>query len=419
MTEKRELFKPSTWFRNASLSEPDDELIEALTGGNRSASGVHVTESKAMQVAAVNSCVRVLSTAFAALPLHLKVQDGDNLINAKDHPLYSLLHSMPNDEMVAYNHRQVVMDNLLYKGTSYNELAHDGIGRVREITPLTGEVQSNRTKSGKLVHEHFDGHTNRTIVDRKIWRITGYTKNGITGLSPLAQARETIGQAIAANDFGGSVFKNGGKLSGILKVTQKLNAEQRRDILKAWNDSFAGSSNAGKTGLLHNGAEFQQASMSLVDAQFLETMKFNRSQIAGIYGVPPHMIGDLEKATFSNIEHQSLNFVIYSLLPYIVNFEQTVVRDLLTPDERKNYQAKFSVDGLLRGDSKSRAEFYKAMHNMGAVQTNELRSLEDWNPINGGDNRYMQINMGKIDENGNITGVKGVKNENKSNPELN
>lgn len=387
---------------NSTLKSPDDLLLDALTGGNTSSAGVNVTDTKAMQVAAVNSCVRVLSTAFAALPLHLKRTDGQVTENAKDHPLYYLLHSSPNDEMIAYNHRQVIMDQLLYCGTSFNELARDGRGRVREITPLCGTVKVDRDSNGRLIYDFYDGKTNRLIQDRNIWRITGYTKNGIIGLSPLAVARETIGQAIAANDFGGSVFKNGGKLSGLLKVQQKLDPEQQKDILRAWNKSFSGSSNAGKTGLLHNGADFVQASMSLVDAQFLETMKFNRSQIAGIYGVPPHMIGDLERATFSNIEHQSIDFVIYSLLPYIVNFEQTVMRDLLAPSERLQYQAKFSVDGLLRGDSKARAEFYKAMHNMGALERNEIRAFENLNPIEGGDNTYMQINMGKIDDDGNI-----------------
>jgi len=391
------------WFKNSTLKNPDDALIEAIT--NKSSTGVNVTEQKAMQVAAVTSCVRVLSTAFAALPLHLLKEDGDTNTKAKSHPLYSLLSASPNDEMIAYNHRQLIMDNLLYKGTAYNEVSKDGRGRTREIVPLCGEMDVSRDKSGKLVYDFYDGKTNRIIPNYKMWRITGYTKNGITGLSKIAESRETIGQAIAGTDFAGNIYKNGGKLSGVLKVAQMLNPEQRKEVLKAWNDSYSGSGNAGKTGLLHNGAEFQTVSMNLVDAQFLETMKFNRSQIAGIFGVPPHMIGDLERATFSNIEHQSINFVIYSLLPYLVNFEQTITRDLLTPQERTEYRAKFSVDGLLRGDSKARAEFYKALFNMGAIEIDEIRKLENMNPVAGGNSRYMQINMGKIDENGNIIGA--------------
>lgn len=390
---------------NSTLKSPDDALVDALTSGNLSSTGVNVTEQKAMQVAAVTSCVRVLSTAFAALPLHLLKDEDDQSVKAKDHPLYSLLSAAPNDEIVAYNHRQLIMDNLLYKGTAFNELARDGRNRVREITPLCGDMNVDRDKSDRLVYEYFDGVKNRIIPARNIWRITGYSKNGIIGLSKIAEARETIGQAIAGNDFAGNVFKNGGKMSGILKVTQNLSKEQRRDVLKAWNESYNGSANAGKTGLLHNGADFQTVSMNLVDAQFLETMKFNRSQIAGIYGVPPHMIGDLEKATFSNIEHQAIGFVIYSLLPYIVNFEQTVTRDLLTPAERSTYRAKFSVDGLLRGDSKSRAEFYKALFNMGAISRNEIRKLENLNPESGADNFYMQLSFGRVDENGNLVGA--------------
>ena len=392
----RKLFKPSTWF-NSTLKNPDDALLDALT--LNSSSGVTVTEDKALRVAAVYSCVRVLSTTFAALPLHLKRDDGDSTVTAKDHPLNELLHILPNNEMTAYNHRQLIMSALLLKGTSFNEIARDGRGRVREITPLCGDMNVTRSKSGALVYEYEDG---RTFDSSRIWRISGYSDNGIIGRTPIELARETIGQAIAASEYGGNNFKNGGRPSGVLEIAQRLDPEQRKEVLDAWNRSHMGSGNSGKTALVHNGAKFTPISMSAQDAQFIETLKLQRTEIAGFYGVPPHMIGDLDRATFSNIEHQSLNFVIYSLLPHLVNFEQTVYRDLLTKEERKSYKAKFNVEGLLRGDSKSRAEFYKALHNMGAIQTNEIRAHENMNPVDGGDARYMQINMGKIDENGNI-----------------
>jgi len=407
---KNQFLNISNMFKNEStLENPDNDLIESLTFGNRSYTGVSVTEEKALQVAACYACVRILSTTFAALPLHLVRKQGDKTLKAKDHPLYEILHIMPNDEMVSYNHRQMIMSQILLKGTSYNEVARDGRGRVAEVSPLIGQMNVDRNKSGKLVYEFYDGKRTSIIPNSRMWRITGYSDNGIIGKTPLTIARETIGQAIAANQFGGKVFKNGARLSGVLKVVQKLNKEQRKDILKAWNDSYAGLDNAGKTGLVHNGADFKPVSMTSQDAQFLETLKFQRSEIAGFYGVPPHMIGDLERATFSNIEHQSIEFVIYSLLPYITNFEQTVYRDLLTPEERKEYSAKFSVEGLLRGDTKARGEFYRTLFNLGSLEIDEIRELENMNPVPGGKSRYMQTSMGKLDDNGNIT---GTKNEN-------
>lgn len=390
----------------STLEDPDDDLMHLLTGGSMSSTGVNVTEEKALRVAAVFACVRVLSSTFAALPLHLNKTEGRDTIKAKDHPLYNLLHWSPNDEMVSYNHRQMIMSSLLLRGTSYNEFAVDGRGRVREIFPLVGEMNVDRDQSKKLVYDFYDGCSNRVIRNDRMWRITGYTNNGIVGKTPLSIARETIGQAIAASEFGGNVFKNGAKLSGILKSVKKLDPDQRKDLLKAWNESFSGINNAGQTGLVHNGADFVPISMTSQDAQFLETLKFQRSEIAGLYGVPPHMIGDLERATFSNIEHQSISFVIYSLLPHLINFEQTVFRDLLTPEERKIYQVKFSVDGLLRGDTKARSQFYKTLFNMGAIEVDEIRDFENMNPVDGGDNRYMQSNMGKIDKDGNIIGAK-------------
>lgn len=392
--------------KNSTLAEPSDELLAAFLDGNQSYSGVNVTEDKAIRVAAVFSCIRVLSSTMAALPLHLQISEGEDTKKAKDHPLYELLHILPNEEMVAFNHRQMIMSAICLRGTSYNEYARDGRGQVREIVPLMGDMQVSRNaQTERLIYEHFDGHKNKVITADKMWRITGYTDNGITGKTPLGIARDTIGNAIASSQFGGNLFKNGTKLSGILSVVQKLNKEQRKEVIDGWNESYQGISNTGKTGLLHNGATFTPMSMTANDAQFIETMKFQRSEIAGIFGVPPHMIGDLDKATFSNIEHQGISYVIHSCMPHLVNFEQSVYRDLLTPSERKIYQAKFNVDGLLRGDSKSRADFYKALFNMGALEIDDIRKLENMNPVEGGDNRYMQINMGKIDESGNITGA--------------
>ena len=257
--------------QESTLSDPSSELYEALTGGVVGSSGVAVTEATAMRVSTVYACVRVLSTTFASLPVHLYRVDGDKREKATDHPLYSLLHSMPNDEMTAYTVKQMMMSFINLRGTSYNEFTRDGAGRVREIFPLTGQVRADRDKSNKLIYEYYDGHKNRTIPDRKIWRVTGYTHNGVTGVTPLSMARETFGNAIANDQFAGGMFKNGARFSGMLQVPQKVNdKEVRKSIVEAFMEGYRGSQNAGKVGLLHNGAEFKQISMTAQDAQFIE-----------------------------------------------------------------------------------------------------------------------------------------------------
>jgi HK97 family phage portal protein len=390
--------------QNSTLQNPSSELIEALTGGSTGASGIPVTESSALRVATVYACVRVLSTIFAALPVHLYRVDGDKREKAKDHPLYALLHDMPNEEMSAYTVKQMMMSFINLRGTSFCEFARDGRGVIREIYPLTGQVIVDRDKAGRLVYEHHDGTGPRPVRRDRMWRVPGYSHNGITGITPLSLARETFGNAISNGQYAGSMFKNGAHFNGLLRVEQNVpDKEKRKSIRESFLEGFRGPRNAGKIPLLHNGAEFIKTSMTPVDAQFIESAKFNRTDICGFFGVPPHMVGDLERATFSNIEQQSLDFVIYSLMPYMVNYEQSIFRDLLTPEERQRYRAKTSAQALLRGDSKARAEFYRSMINNGVMTHNEARSLEDMNPAEGGDERYMQTAMGRIDENGDVT----------------
>lgn len=407
------LFKPMA----ATLANPDDELREALFSRPTS-SGVHVNSETAMRLATVYSCVRVLSSCMSALPLNLYRRDGDKTAVADDHPLQELLHILPNEEMTSVDHRTMLAAALFLQGTAFSELARDGRGRVREIVPLmSGPMMVSRNKTtGKLVYEYADTDGNRIIRPDSIWRVTGFTTNGITGLTPIGQAREAIGLAISAEAYGGALFANGGQMSGFISFDADIKRETRQDAQAAWNEEHRSREKWHKVPFLQGGAKWQSIALNAEDSQFLETRKYQRSEICGLFGVPPHMIGDLEKATFSNIEHQSIQWVVYGLMPWLTRFEQSVYRDLLTPSDRRQYYAKHKVEGLLRGDSKSRGEFYRSLFNMSAITPNQIAKLEDMNPFDGGDHRYMQGAMARVDENGDLVmannqAAKGAGNE--------
>lgn len=360
-----------------------------LFSAGKTRSGQSVTPESALRVAAVYSCVRVLSETLSALPLQLNMRAGRNRTEAVDHPLNNLIGLLPNEEVTSFDFRSQNMASLLLQGKAFNQVVRDRGGRVAELWPLMPDkCHLDRAKSnGKLVLV-VDGEPQAWPMS-KVWRIAGLTTNGIDGLTPIGMARETIGSAMAMEHYSAAIYGNGAKPGGVLEMPGKLSKEGQERLLESWNSTHGGVDNASKVALLQEGMKWQQISMSAEDAQFIESRKYNRSEVAGLFGVPPHMIGDLENATFSNIEHQGLQMVIYSLMPWICRYEQSIARDLLLPSERPLYYAKFNVNALLRGDSQARAKFYESMNRMGAYSPNDVRKLEDENPVEHGDNRFI------------------------------
>ncbi len=386
-------------FKGSTLADPSDELIDSLVGP-QSASGKVVTPDSALRVAAVYACVRVLSETLAALPFNLyRKIDKKNREVAGAHPLQSILHSLPNEEMTSIDFRTQLMASLLLRGNAYSEVERDGAGRVRGVWPVNPDkvmvARSKKTK--KLVFEVHDNDI-RTIRNDRMWRVAGLSTNGIIGLSPVSQMRESIGMSLALEEHGARMFRNRAKPGGVLQHPGTLKQEARKNLENSWNSAYRGVGNSHKVAVLQEGMEWKQIGMSSEDAQFLESRKYQRSEIASIFGVPPHMIADLEKATFSNIEHQSIQFVVYSLLPWIKRIEQSIYRDLLSPRERGEYYAEHSVEGLLRGDSKARAEFYNSLFNAGSISINDIRRLENMNSIEGGDQHWLQLSMAPISQ---------------------
>lgn len=362
-----------------------------------SAPQIIVNEESAMQLSAVYSCVRVLAEDFASLPLHLYKRNGKNKEKAHDHPLYDLLYLSPNSEMTSFIVRETAMTNLLLWGNAYFQKIKDRYGNVLELWPL--QSRRMRVERDANTNEILYYYTNSkgitaTLTRNDVLHIPGLSYDGIKGLSPIALARRTLGIAKATEMYGAKFFENGARPGGVLEHPGKV---ERPDLLRdSWEHVYKGTANSHRVAVLEEGMKYHEIGIPPEDAQFLETRRFEMNEICRIYRVPPHMVGDLEKATFSNIEHQSIDYVVHTLRPWIVRWEQAIDTQLLQDWERINYYSKFNVDGLLRGDFQTRTAGYATARQNGWMSVNDIRELEDQNPISveqGGDIYHMNGNM--------------------------
>ena len=366
-----------------------------LMGG--SSSGKRVTERTAMQMTAVYSCVRILSETLASLPLHIYEVTETNSKKAISHPLYTLLHDEPNTEMTSFIFRETLMTHLLLWGNAYAQIIRNGKGEVLGLYPLMPDrMKVDRDERGQLYYEYLVSDSDANTKERGIVRldpsnilhIPGLGFDGLVGYSPIAMAKNAIGMAIATEEYGAAFFANGATPSGILEHPGVVkNPEAMRE---SWAKGFSGS-NRHKVAILEEGMKYTPISIAPNEAQFLETRKFQLNEIARIFRVPPHMVGDLEKSSFSNIEQQSLEFVKYTLDPWVTRFEQAMTRRLLTADEKKKFYIKFNVDGLLRGDYQSRMNGYATARQNGWMSANDIRTLENLDLISDeeGGNLYL------------------------------
>lgn len=361
-----------------------------------STSGKQVTERSAMQMTAVYSCVRILSEAVAGLPLHLyRYKEGGGKEKAIDLPLYRLLHDEPNPEMSSFVFRETLMTHLLLWGNAYAQIIRNGKGEVIALYPLMpNKMRVDRDENGKLYYEYVhtsdeaDTMKNTTVrlTPYNVLHIPGLGFDGLVGYSPIAMAKNAIGMAIACEEYGAKFFANGAAPSGVLEHPGVIKDPQK--VREAWQSQFGGSQNANKIAVLEEGMKYTPISISPEQAQFLETRKFQINEIARIFRVPPHMVGDLEKSSFSNIEQQSLEFVKYTLDPWVMRWEQSLSRALFTEEEKKTLFFKFNVEGLLRGDYQSRMNGYATARQNGWMSANDIRELENMDKIpaeQGGD----------------------------------
>lgn len=356
----------------------------------RTTSGKPVNERTAMQTTAVYACVRILAEAVASLPLHVyEYQDDGGKKLVHDHPLYYLLHDEPNPEMTSFVFRETLMSHLLIWGNAYAQIIRDGAGRVLGLYPLLPDkMDVQRDDRGNIYYVYsrnsdenpmFKEYGDIRLKAEDVLHIPGLGFDGLIGYSPIAMAKNAVGMTLACEEYGASFFANGANPGGVLEHPGVLKDPSK--VRESWNSVYRGVNNAHKIAVLEEGMKYQQIGIPPEEAQFLETRKFQINEIARLYRIPPHMVGDLDKSSFSNIEQQSLEFVKYTLDPWVIRWEQSLQRSLLLPGEKGEYFIKLNVDGLLRGDYQSRMNGYAVGRQNGWFSANDIREMENMNPI--------------------------------------
>ena len=356
----------------------------------RTTSGKPVNERTAMQTTAVYACVRILAEAVASLPLHVyEYQDDGGKKLVYDHPLYYLLHDEPNPEMTSFVFRETLMSHFLIWGNAYAQIIRDGAGRVLGLYPLLPDkMEVQRDDKGNIYYVYsrnsdenpmFKEYGNIKLKAEDVLHIPGLGFDGLIGYSPIAMVKNAVGMTLACEEYGASFFANGANPGGVLEHPGVLKDPSK--VRESWNSVYRGVSNAHKIAVLEEGMKYQQIGIPPEEAQFLETRKFQINEIARLYRIPPHMVGDLDKSSFSNIEQQSLEFVKYTLDPWVIRWEQSLQRSLLLPGEKGKYFIKLNVDGLLRGDYQSRMNGYAVGRQNGWFSANDIREMENMNPI--------------------------------------
>lgn len=380
------------------LSNAAEWLYDTL-GATASASGISVNSQNALENGAVYACVRVIADTIGTLPLLLYQRLERGKERAVEHPLFKVLHSEPNSEMSSVVFRETLQAHLLLWGNAYAEIVRNGAGQVVELWPLLPDrTEVYRTSGRRFYTTRVGEGATVELRDEQVFHIPGLGYDGVKGYNPIRLLREGIAAGKAAEMYGAKLFANDARPGGVLQHPGRLSDEAYERLKKTWAQAHQGLSNAHRMAILEEGLAWQQTGLPPEDSQFLETRKFSVTEAARVFRVPPHMIGDLDKATFSNIEHQSLDFVVHTIRPWLVRWEQEINRKLLSDAGKVRYFAEHLVDGLLRGDIKSRYEAYSIARQNGWLSANDVRELENMNPIEGGDVYLSPLNMTPADD---------------------
>lgn len=358
---------------------------------------IGVKEETALAVSAVFAAVDRISSSLASIPLNIYEQRGDTRIKAVDYDQYYLLHTAPNIKYNSFQFRKTLFSHALLWGNGYVRIHRDQNARPKyyEII-LPSHVTDIKDVDDRLYY-HIQGVA-EPIPYYDMIHITGMSLDGYMGKSPVRIHAESLGAALARNQYSASVMENGGFMSGIIKSAGQLKPEQKEGLRNSFMDRHTGAKNAGSIAVLEYGLEYQQLGMSPKDVQLIEAMKFTVEDVARIYGIPQHMIGNLDRSTNNNIEHQGIEYVQYCLMPWAVAFETAVDSRIHRIFDRGRYYTKLELNALLRGDINSRKEFYKDMLDRGVFSINDVLGLEDMNPVAGGDTRMVMANMMPLDK---------------------
>lgn len=373
-------------------------LIDIFAGPSVAA-GVTVTPESAMTLSVVYACVRILAETLAGFPLQVFERLPDKgRQQAESHPLYRLLHDEPNPWMTSFQLRETLMGHLALRGNAFAEIERDGRSVPVNLWPLRPDRMQAITVSnaGTLLYTYaLPTGEQQTLPQRNILHIRGLSSDGITGYSPITLQREGIGLALAAQEFGARFFGHGARPGGLLMTKQRLSEEAAQRLARTFTATHEGLSNSHRVAVLEDGVTWQSVAMTQADAQYMLTRQFQVREVARMFRIPPHKVGDLDQATFSNIQIQGVEFVTDTMLPWVVRWEQQITKDLFLPSERTKYFAAFNMDGIQRGDHASRAEFYGSGRQWGWLNVDEIRQRENMNPLpNGEGQTFLQpVNM--------------------------
>lgn len=387
-----------------TLKDPARWLVDWF-GGQVSASGVQVTPYMARQITAVWCAVKILSESVASLPcfVYRRRPDGMGKDRQTSNPLHNLLHDQPNPWQSSFEWREMMQGHVCLRGNAYSEIFYDGRGGIRAILPLhpdrmrVYDITNEQIGAQPLVYEYTPRNgPPRFLFADEVLHLKGLSDDGLVGLSPIHEFRETLGLAIGTETYAARFFGNYANPGGVLTHPKTLSGPAVERLRAQWEQKHQGVENAHKVAVLEEGMTWQAIGVNPHDSQLLDSRKFSVSEIARIFRVPPHMLADLDRATFSNIEQQSIEFVVHTLRPWLVRWEQRLALALLTPKERASgLFIEFNVDGLLRGDIQSRYAAYAVGRQWGWLSPNDVRALENMNPREdkGGEAYHEPLNM--------------------------
>jgi HK97 family phage portal protein len=366
----------------SNLSQPARWFKEAV-GIEESLSGVPVTVESSLGCAEVLACTRLLAESVASLPLHTFTRTTNDKQRDTNHPLYRVLHTQPNPYQSSFTWRSQVMGHCLLRGNSYSLIDRDESGRVTALWPLLPENITVETKGGEISYTYFHLSQRQTYTFDQILHLKGFSLNGITGLGLIDLARQSIGLSMVQLAHAASSFKNKARPAIALKSPGKLSQEARNLAKDSFAENFGSALNAGKTVILDPGWELQTLGFNAEEAQLIQNRQFSVQEIARIFRVSPSLIGDLSRSTYSNIESEMLSFLIHSLRPWLVNFEQEFSLKLFNGDDQ--HFAEFDISGVARGDMAARYEAYSKGIASGFLTVADIRRWENLPFVEGSD----------------------------------
>lgn len=381
------LFRSSPENPSTSLSNPAAWLT-GLFGTSKT--GVQVSEDNALTFSAVYAAVRIISETIASIPLNVYQADGETRVKALGHPVQDLLAKAPNSVSSTFTFREAMASNLVLHGNAYAKIEMNAAGRPTALIPLNPMKVEVKVVDGEKVYVFDKKHT---YLDYEMLHFVGLSFNGLTGKSPLSMAREAVAIGLAAQEYGARFYSNGANAGGVITAPGRLNTEVVKRLRESWNRAQSGNSNSHSTAILEEGMKYEKIGLDPEAAQFLQSRKFQVNEIARIFRIPPSYLADLENSsTRANVEQQAIQFVRDCITPYVRRMEVELNRKLFREDE-PNLYAYFLMEGLMRGDQKARYEAYAVARNWGWLSVNDIRDLENLNPVEGGDIYLQPLNM--------------------------